>query len=269
MQQYQQAVLSPVSLAPTLNPMATSSTQCFLQQTNQTQMQAQAPPVIQAQQQPVSVASMQTVLQPMPPVQPQTTQQYEQQLPQAHHVQQLLPPNAVLPQDLHQQPSQPQPVLQHMLPMHIAPSQVPQTQVITVPLYSQVVSGPPASPQNQQKPTHPSVQSQAQAQTHIEATGSFEQPSYSQAAFMPSQIPPSPSHTSLQPSATLPALQPAVPVSEIPVTVDAQITQARPADMIPASPPTVNASQSHDSNGSVLPTTSLAESDAALLGIAQ
>ncbi|XP_050951973.1 serine/threonine-protein kinase WNK3 isoform X2 [Labeo rohita] len=269
LQQYQQAVLSPVSLAPTINPMATSSTQCFLQQTSQTQMQAQAPPVIQAQQQPVSVASMQTVLQPMAPMQPQATQQYEQQLPQAHHVQQLLPPNAVLPQDLHQQPSQPQPVLQHMLPMHIAPSQVPQTQAITVPLYSQVVSGPPASPQNQPKPTHPSVQSQAQAQTHIEATGSFEQPSYSQAAFMPSQIPPSPSHTSLQPSATLPALQPAVPVSEIPVTVDAQITQARPADMIPASPPTVNASQSHDSNGSVLPTTSLAESDAALLGIAQ
>ncbi|KAF4096665.1 serine/threonine-protein kinase WNK3 isoform X6 [Onychostoma macrolepis] len=294
LQQYQQAVLSPVSLAPTINPMATSSTQCFLQQTNQSQMQAQAPQVIQAQQQPVSVASMQTVLQPMPPVQPQAAQPYEQQLPQAHHVQQqqplhhqhqaqpvqqLLQPNAILPQDLHQQPSPPQPVIQHMLPIHIAPSQVPQTQARTVPLYSQVVSGPPPSPQNQQKPSLPpqahtqtSMQSQAhsnaQAQTYIEATGSFEQPSYSQTAFIPSQIPPSPSHTSLQPSATLPALQPSVPVSEIPVTVEAQLTQARPADMIPASPP-VSASQSHDSNGSVLPTTSLAESDAALLGIAQ
>ncbi|XP_016404504.1 serine/threonine-protein kinase WNK3-like isoform X4 [Sinocyclocheilus rhinocerous] len=295
LQQYQQAVLSHMSLAPTINPMATSSTQCFLQQTNQSQMQAQAPPVIKAQQQPVSVASMQTVLQPMPLVQPQAAQPYEQQLPQDHHVQQqqplhhqhqaqpvqqLLPPNAVLPQDFHQQPSQPQPVLQHMIPIHIAPSQVPQTQARTVPLYSHVVSGPPASPQNQQKPTLPaqahtqtSMQSQAhsnaQAQTHIEATGSFEQPPYSQTAFIPSQIPPSPSHTSLQLSATLPALQPSVPVSEIPVTVEAQLNQARSADMIPASPPTVSASQSHDSNGSVLPTTSLAESDAALLGIAQ
>ncbi|XP_016139279.1 serine/threonine-protein kinase WNK1-like isoform X2 [Sinocyclocheilus grahami] len=280
-QQYQQAVLSPVSLAPTINPMTTSSTQCYLQQTNQSQMQAQAPPVIQALQQPVSVASMQTVLQPMPPVQPQATQQYEPQLPQTHHlqqqqplhhqhqaqpVQQLLPLNAVLPQDLHQQPSQPQPVIQHMLPIHITPSQVPQTQARTVPLYSQVVSGPPPSPQNQQKPTLPAqTHTQTSMQSHIEATGSFEQPP----TFMPSQIPPSPSHASLQPSATLPALQPAVPVSEIPVTVEAQLTQARPADMIPASPPTVSASQSHDSNGSVLPTTSLAESDAALLGIAQ
>ncbi|ROL46879.1 Serine/threonine-protein kinase WNK3 [Anabarilius grahami] len=285
LQQYQQAVLSPVSHAPTINPM-----QCFLQQTNQSQMQAS--PVIQAQQHPVSVASMQAVLQPMPPVQPQATQQHEQQLPQAHHVQQqqplhhqhqaqpvqqLLPPNAVLTQDLHQQPCHPQPVLQHMLPIHIAPSQVPQTQARTVPLYSQVVSGPPPSPQNQQKlpaqmHTQTKMQSQAhsnaQAQTHIEATGSFEQPHYSQAAFMPSQIPPSPSHASLQPSSALPALQPAVPVSEIPVPSEAQLNQPRPAD-IPDSHPTVNASQSHDSNGSVLPTTSLAESDAALLGIAQ
>ncbi|XP_042569154.1 serine/threonine-protein kinase WNK3-like isoform X3 [Cyprinus carpio] len=281
LQQYQQAVLSPVSLAPTINPMATSSTQCYLQQKNQSQMQAQAPPVIQAQQQPVSVASMQTVLQPMPPVQPQATQQYESQLPQAHHVQQqqplhhqhqaqpvhqLLPLNAVLPQDLHQQPSQPQHVIQHMLPIHIALSQVPQTQARTVPLYSQVVSGPPPSPQNQQKPTHPAqTHTQTSMQSHIEATGSFEQPP----TFMPSHIPPSPSHASLQPSAKLPALQPAVPVSEIPVTVEAQLTQARPADMIPASPPAVSASQSHDSNGSVLPTTSLVESDTALLGIAQ
>ncbi len=264
LQQYQLAVLSPVSLAPTINPMATSSTHCFLQQTNQSQMQAQAPPVIQAQHQPVSVASMQTVLQPMPLVQPQAAQPYD----------------AVLSQDLHQQPSQPQPVLQHMLQIHIPPSQVPQTQDRTVPLYSQVVSCPPPSPQNQQKSTLPaqahtqsSMQSQAHAnanvQTHIEATGSFAQPPYSQTAFTPSQIPPSPSHTSLQPSATLPALQPSVPVSEIPVTVEAQLTQARTADMIPASPPTVSASQSHDPNGSVLPTTSLAESDAALLGIAQ
>ncbi|XP_026097683.1 serine/threonine-protein kinase WNK3 isoform X3 [Carassius auratus] len=294
LQQYQQAVLSPMSLAPTINPMATSSTQCFLQQSNQSQMQVQAPPVIQAQQQPVSMASMQTLLQSMPPVQPQTAQPYEQKLPQAHHVQQqqplhhqhqtqpvqqLLPPNAVLPQDLHQQPSQPQPVLQHMLPIHIAPSQVPQTQAGTVPLCSHLVSGPTPSPQNQLKLTLPapahtqtSMQSQAhsskQAPTHIEATGSFKQPPYSQTGFIPSQIPPSPYHTSLQSSATLPALQP-VPVSGIPVTVEAQLNQTRPADMIPASPPTLSASQSHDSNGSVLPTTSLAESDAALLGIAQ
>ncbi|XDV46017.1 hypothetical protein PO909_014001 [Leuciscus waleckii] len=292
-QQYQQAVLSPVSHAPAINPMATSSMQCYLQQTNQSQMQA--PPVIQAQQHPVSVASMQAVLKPMPPVQPQATQQHEQQLPQAHHVQQqqplhhqhqtqpvqqLLPPNAVLPQDLHQQPCQPQSVLQHMLPVNIAPGQVPQTQARTVPLYSQVVSCLPPLPQNQQKQTLPAqthtqttMQSQthsnAPAQTHIEATGSFEQLHYSQAAFIPSQIPPSPSRSSLQPSATLPALQPTVPVSEIPVPAEAQLNQARPADMIPDSPPTVNASQSHDSNGSVLPTTSLAESDAALLGIAQ
>ncbi|XP_056124106.1 serine/threonine-protein kinase WNK3 isoform X2 [Rhinichthys klamathensis goyatoka] len=280
-QQFQQAVLSPVSHAPTINPMATSSMQCYLQQTNQSQMQA--PPVIQAQQHPVSGALMQAVLKPMPPVQPQATQQHEQQLPQAHHVQQqlhhqhqtqpvqqLLPPNAVLPHDLLQQPCQPQSVLQHMLPVNIAPSQVPQTQARTVPLYSQVVSCLPPLPQNQQKQTLPAqTHSNAQAHTHIEATGSFEQPDYSQAAFIPSQIPPSPSHYSLQPSANLPVLQPAFPVSEIPVPAEAQLNQAKPADMIPDSPPTVNASRSHDSNGSVLPTTSLAESDAALLGIAQ
>ncbi|XP_051517989.1 serine/threonine-protein kinase WNK3-like isoform X2 [Myxocyprinus asiaticus] len=309
LQQYQQAVLSPASLTPTIDPVATSSTQCYLQHTNQPQMQGQAlpQPVIPAQQQPVSVVSMQTVLQPMPPVQPKATQQYEQQQQQPlhhqhqaqtlqhqqplHHqhqaqtVQQLLPPNAVLPQDLQQQPGQPQPVLQHILPMHIPPSQVPQTQARTGPLYSQVVSGPPPSPQNQQKPTlldqtftQNSMQTQANAntqthvqthalphaQTHIETTGNFEQPPYSQTAFMAPKIHPSPSHTSLQPSAILPTQQPAVPVSDIPISME-----ARPADLIPASPPTVNPSQFHDSHGSMLPTTSLADSDAALLGIAQ
>ncbi|XP_051516334.1 serine/threonine-protein kinase WNK3-like isoform X2 [Myxocyprinus asiaticus] len=302
LRQYQQALLSPVSPAHSIDPIATSSAQCYLQQTNQPQMQAQAmpQPIIPAQQQPVSVASMQTVLQPMLPVKPQATQQYEQQLPKAqpvqqqqplHHqyqaqtVQQFLPTNAVLPQDLQQQPSQPQPVLQHILPMHIPPSQIPQTQARTVSLYSHVVSGPPPSPQNQQKPTlpaqtHSQISMQPQAhlntqthvqthalthtQTHIGTTGNFEQPPYSQAAFMPSQIHQSPSHSSLQPSAILPTQQPAVPVSEIPVS-----THARPADLIPVPLPTVNSSQSHDSHGSVLPTTSLADSDAALLGIAQ
>ncbi|XP_039507372.1 serine/threonine-protein kinase WNK2 isoform X2 [Pimephales promelas] len=284
LQQYQQGVLSPVAHAPTINPVATSSMQCYLQQTNQSQMQA--PPVIQTQQHPVSGASMQAVLKPMPPVQPQATQQHEQQ--QLHHqhqtqpVQQLLPPNVVLPQDLHQQPCQPQSLLQHMLPVNIAPSQVPQTQARTVPLYSQVVSCLPPLPQNQQKQTLPAqthtqttMQSQthsnaqAHTHTHIEATGSYEQPHYSQAGLIPSQIPPSPSHYSLQPSPNLPALQPAFPVPEIPVPAEAQLNQALPAEMISDSPPTVNASQTHDSNGSVLPTTSLAESDAAVLGIAQ
>nr|XP_695795.7 serine/threonine-protein kinase WNK3 isoform X2 [Danio rerio] len=281
LQQYQQAVLSPVSLAPTINPVASSSTQCYLQQTNQSQMQVQTQQVIQAQQQPVSLASMQAVLQPLPLVQPQATQQYEQHLPQAHHVQQqplhhqqqLLPPNAVIPQDIHQQTCQPQPVLQHVLPLHTAPSQVPQSQASTVPLYSQVVSASPQQKLTLHTQTQSSMQSQvlsnSQAQTHIEPTGAFEHPHYTQAAFMPSQIPTSPSHTSIQPSSTLPAQQPVVPVSEIPVPADAQLTQARPADLIPASTPTVNTTQSHDSNGSVLTTAMLAESDAALLGIAQ
>ncbi|XP_056304713.1 serine/threonine-protein kinase WNK3 isoform X4 [Danio aesculapii] len=282
LQQYQQAVLSPVSLAPTINPVASSSTQCYLQQANQTQMQVQTQ-VIQAQQQPVSLASMQAVLQPLPLVQPQATQQYEQahhvqQQPlhhqhQAQTVQQLLPPNTVIPQDLQQQPCQPQPVLQHVLPLHIAPSQVPQTQASTVPLYSQVVSASPQQKLTLPTQTQSSMQSQvhsnSQAQTHVEPTGAFEHPHYIQTAFMPSQIPTSPSHTSIQPSSTLPAQQPVVPVSEIPVPADTQLTQARPADLIPASTPTVNTTQSHDSNGSVLTTAVLAESDAALLGIAQ
>ncbi|XP_051962104.1 serine/threonine-protein kinase WNK1 isoform X2 [Xyrauchen texanus] len=309
LQQCQQALLSPLSPIPSIDPIATSSTQCYTQQTNQPQMHAQAmpQPIIPALQQSVSVASMQTVLQPMLPVQPQATQQNEQQLSTAQHVQQqkqflhhqhqaqpvqqqqplnqyqaqtvqqLLPSNAVPPQDLQQQPSQ----LQHILPMHILPSQIPQTQART----GHIVSGPPPSPQNQQKPTLPaqthsqtSMQPQAHlnnqthvpvhaltyTQTHIGTTGNFEQPPYSQAAFMPSQIPPSPSHTSLQPSAILPTQQPAVPVSEIPVS-----THAMPADLIPVPPPTVNSSQSHDTYGSVLSTTSLADSDAALLSIAQ
>ncbi|XP_051947731.1 serine/threonine-protein kinase WNK3-like [Xyrauchen texanus] len=307
LQQYQQAVLSPAPLTPTIDPMASSSTQCYMQHTNQPQMQGQAPPqpVIPAQQQPVSVVSMQTVLQPMPKATQQYEQQQQQQQPlhhqhqaqtlqhqqplhlqhQAQTVQQLLPPNAVLPQDLQQQSGQPQPVLQHILPTHNPPSQVPQTQARTGPLYSQVVSGPPPSPQNRQKPTlldqtftQICMQTQANAntqahvqthplphmQTHVETIGNFEQPPYSQTAFMGPKIHPSPSHSSLQPSAILPTQQPALPVSDVPISME-----ARPADMIPASPPPVNPSQFHDFHGSVLPSASLADSDAALLGIAQ
>ncbi|TRY54327.1 hypothetical protein DNTS_021303 [Danionella cerebrum] len=274
LQQYQQAVLSPVSRAPTINPVNTS-TQCYIHQTSQTQMQAQAPQVVQAQQPPVCVPSMQTVLQPLSPTQPQATQQYEQQLPQVHHVQQqqqpplhqsvqqLLPPNSSLQQDVHQ-PSQPQPALQQILPLHIGT----QTQPRTVPLYSQVVSGPQGSPQNQPKVSVPaqmqtSIQSQvlpnAQVQTHIEVNSTFDQPSYTKASFIQSQIPPSLSHPSGQPSGSLQS-------SQISNPTEAQLTQASSADIIAVYPPTT---QSHESNGSVFPITSLAESEAALLGIAQ
>ncbi|XP_056588418.1 serine/threonine-protein kinase WNK1 isoform X3 [Triplophysa dalaica] len=279
--QYQQTVLSPVSLATAIDPMATS-TQCYLQQVKQMQAQAQPQPIIPALQQPVNVASMQTVLQPQASQQSQAPQQS-----QAHHVhhhqtqpvQQLLPPVAVLPQDLHQQPCQPQTVLQHVL--HITPSPIPQTQGRTVPLYSQVVSGPVTTPQSQQNPnpsppvqayTQTSMQPQAlsNAQFHVQTqaltnTQTYVEASLEQTAYKPPQMPQSPSHSSLQPSVTLSTVQPTLPVSEMSVPAEAQLTKTRPVP----SPPTVNASQSHDYNGSVLPTTSLADSDAALLGIAQ
>ncbi|XP_065141840.1 uncharacterized protein wnk3 isoform X2 [Paramisgurnus dabryanus] len=254
--QYQQTMLSPVSLATTVDTMATSSTQCYFQ----SQIQAQAQPNTPALQQPLSVASMQTVLQPT--VQP--SQQYGQQ-PQIQPGQQLLPASAVLPQDPNKHP---QTVLQHILPINITPSQVPQTQAGTVPYYSQVVSGPPS--QNH-TPVQTFTQASMQPQSHpvqtqvLSNTENFEQQPHSRAVFKPSQISQSPSHTSLQPSTTLPT----IPVSEIPVPAEAQLTQTRPVDLIPASHPTANALQSHYSNGSVLPTTSLADSDAALLGIAQ
>ncbi|KAA0707112.1 Serine/threonine-protein kinase WNK3 [Triplophysa tibetana] len=279
--QYRQTVLSPVSLATAIDPMATS-TQCYLQQVKQIQAQAQPQPIIPALQQPLNVASMQTVLQPQAFQQSQAPQQS-----QAHHVhqhqtqpvQQLLPPAALLPQDLHQQPSQPQTVLQHVL--HITPSPIPQTQGRTVPLYSQVVSGPVAPPQIQQNP-NPSPPVQAYSKTsmqpqalsnvqfHVQTqaltnTQTLVEASFEQTAYKPPQMPQSPSHSSLQPSVTLSTVQPTVPVSEMSVPAEAQLTKTRPVP----SPPTVNASQSHDYNGSVLPTTSLADSDAALLGIAQ
>ncbi|XP_057176217.1 serine/threonine-protein kinase WNK1 isoform X2 [Triplophysa rosa] len=272
--QYRQTVLSPVSLATAIDPMATS-TQCYLQQAKQMQPQAQPQPIIPALQQPVNVASVQTFLQPQAPQQSQAHHVHQHQ---TQPVPQLLPPAAVLPQDLHQQPCQPQTVLQHVL--HITQSPIPQTQGRAVPLYSQVVSGPATPPQSQQNPNPPHVQAYTQtsmqpqalsnAQFHVQTqaltnTQTHAEASFEQTAYKPPQIPQSPSHSSLQPSATLSTVQPTVPVSELSVPAEAQLTLTRPV----ASPPAVNASQSHDYNGSVLPTTSLADSDAALLGIAQ
>nr|XP_055044825.1 LOW QUALITY PROTEIN: serine/threonine-protein kinase WNK3 [Misgurnus anguillicaudatus] len=250
--QYQQTVLSPT----TVDTMATSSTQCYFQ----SQMQAQAQPIVPALQQPVSVASMQTVLQPT--VQP--SQQYGQQ-PQIQPVQQLLPASAVLPQDPNQHP---QTVLQHILPINVTPSQVPQTQAGTVPYYSQVVSGPPS--QNQ-TPVQTYTQASMQPQSHpvqtqvLSNTENFEQNPIRE-RFL--NLHRSPKVHFILPYNPL-LLSQLSQFQKILSLQRPQLTQARPVDLIPASPPTSNASQSHYSNGSVLPTTSLADSDAALLGIAQ
>ncbi|XP_072512637.1 uncharacterized protein wnk3 isoform X2 [Salminus brasiliensis] len=305
-QQYHQTGQSPGSVGSAIAassaavvPTTLTTTQQYLQQAGQAQIQ------VQTQQQPVSVA-LQTVMQPIPPVQPQVSQHYEQQIQQAQQqpaqtqlqtqavlssVQQSVPSQqAAVVLDLNHQTSQLASVLNPVVPTQVPPSQIPQTR--TTPLYSQVVAGPPSSPQHQPQTIHPAnthtqtstqtqththtqtrVQTQAHChtQTHTESPGTFVELPYPQAAFQPSQIPSSPSHTSFHTSTTLTSVQPAPPASEprAPQESEAQQSHAGLTDMVPTSPPPVNASQSLGANGPAFPPTSLADCDSALLGIAQ
>ncbi|XP_066526222.1 serine/threonine-protein kinase WNK1 isoform X2 [Hoplias malabaricus] len=302
-QQYHQTGLCPVSVATSASvvPTTLTTTQQYLQPTSQIPLQPHTQPVLQAQQQPVSMA-LQTVMQPLPPIKSQVSQHYEPQIQQIHKVQQqpaqpqlqaqpvlssvqqpLPSQQAAVPIDLNQQPPQ---LASAMHPVGPS-SQAPQTQVQTAPLYSQVVAGPPPSPQHQPQtllPAHTHTQTSTQAQTHshtqthtqtqahshtqtlAEAQGTFVQAPYPQAEFPPQQVPSSPSHTSFH---TLTNIQSAPPASELPASVQALQSQPSLTDMVPTSPPPVNASQSLGSNGPALPPTSLADCDSALLGIVQ
>ncbi|XP_017549776.1 serine/threonine-protein kinase WNK1 isoform X2 [Pygocentrus nattereri] len=309
-QQYHQMGLSPVSVGSTIAassatvvPTTLSTKQQYLQQAGQSQIQVQtqAQPVLQAQQQPVSMTA-QIVMQPIQHVQPQVPQHYEQQKQQVQQVQQqpaqpqiqTQPVLSSVQQPLSSQQSsvaldQPQSQLASVL-HPVVPSQVPPSQVRTAPLYSQVVAGPPPSPQHQPQtvvPAHTHTQTSTQAQTHshtqthiqtqahshtqthTETPATFAQTPYPQTAFQPPQIPSSPSHASFHTSTTLTSLQPAPPTSELPVPAQIQQSQAGLTNIVPTSPPPVHASQPLGSNGPALPPTSLADCDSALLGIAQ
>ncbi|KAL7864310.1 hypothetical protein AOLI_G00157300 [Acnodon oligacanthus] len=241
----------------------------------------------------------QIVMQPIQHVQPQVPQLYEQQKQQVQQQPaqpqiQAQPVLSSVQQPLTSQQSsvaldQPQSQLASVL-HPVVPSQVPPSQVRTAPLYSQVVAGPPPSPQHQpqtvvpahthtqtstqaqthsQTQTHIQTQAHSHTQTHTETPVTFAQTPYPQTAFQPPQIPSSPSHTSFHTSTTLTSLQPAPPASELPASAQIQQSQAGLTNIVPTSPPPVHASQSLGSNGPALPPTSLADCDSALLGIAQ
>ncbi|XP_026872278.2 serine/threonine-protein kinase WNK2 isoform X2 [Electrophorus electricus] len=308
-QQYHQAVLSPVSVGSTVGatsatvPTTLITTQQCLQQTGQTQIQSQAqtPAILQVQQQPVSMP-VQTVMQPVPPVPSQVPQQYEQHI-HIHQMQQLqaqpvlstakqvsLPQQTAVALDLNHQPSQLASALHPVVPAHVPPIQMPQTQSQTAPLYSQDVAGVPSSPQHQSQPaipahTHTQTSTQAQThmhtqthvqtqahmhtQTHTETPDTLVKPPYSQGALQPPQIPSSPCHTFLQPSTTISGLQAVASASELPASAEVQLSQAGQTDMAHNSPPTIHASQPLGSNSPAFAPNLLPDCDTALLGISQ
>ncbi|XP_060750941.1 serine/threonine-protein kinase WNK3 isoform X2 [Tachysurus vachellii] len=195
-QQYQQMVLSPVSVQNTaavcsgaVVPATVNTTQQYLQQTGQAQnqFQAQTQPTLQGQQQPGGI-TIQPVMQPMPLMQPDVLQQYEQQAQQGQQQPVQLQVQAQIlssiPQtsshqtsvalDLNQQPSLLSSALHPVVPSHDFPIQPCQTQIRSADLYSQVVAALPPSPQHQPQSvllahTHSQTCSQSQTYTHIQA----------------------------------------------------------------------------------------------------
>ncbi|GAA6111444.1 serine/threonine-protein kinase WNK3 isoform X1, partial [Tachysurus ichikawai] len=195
-QQYQQMVLSPVSVQNTaavcsgaVLPATVNTTQQYLQQTGQAQnqFQAQTQPTLQGQQQPGGI-NIQPVMQPMPLMQPEVLQQYEQQAQQGQQQPvQLQVPAQILSSiaqpsshqtpaalDLNQQPSLLPSALHPVVPSHDFPIQPCQTQIRPADLYSQVVAALPPSPQHQPQSvllahTHSQTCSQSQTYTHIQA----------------------------------------------------------------------------------------------------
>ncbi|XP_047662958.1 serine/threonine-protein kinase WNK3 isoform X2 [Tachysurus fulvidraco] len=301
-QQYQQMVLSPVSVQNTaavcsgaVVPATVNTTQQYLHQTGQAQNQ------FQAQQQPGGI-TIQPVMQPMSLIQPEVLQQYEQQAQQGQQQPVQLQVQAQIlssiPQpsshqtpvalDLNQQPSLLPSALHPVVPSHDFPIQPCQTQIRSADLYSQVVAALPPSPQHQPQSvllahTHSQTCSQSQTYTHIQAhvqsqahshtdifetAGTSVQPLYSQVSLQSLQIPSSPSHISLN-TTNLSGSQIAPTASEVPVTAEAQLSQTGLTDLIPTSLPPISASQLFGSNGTALPPNSLADCDPTLSGIAQ
>ncbi|KAJ8362798.1 hypothetical protein SKAU_G00116290 [Synaphobranchus kaupii] len=265
---YQQRILpqkSPVTAATaSIGTASLPSTPQHLPQTGQTQTQAYTatPP----QPQPVGVGA-QLAAQPPP-------QQYEQQLHQGTSLQQQLRQTAPLQlqapvaPDHGQLPCQPQAGL-HQLPHQTAQmaSQTTQGQSkIPAPLYSQVVAGPPPSPQHQQQQTLPTlaqtgapvqIQVHSHSQTHAEVAGRSDGLSSPPAAYHSPQLPPSPSHSSSHPSSS----------SSLPLPLEALLPHPGVADVVaPTSPPPATTLQSLGSNCPSLPSTSLPDCDPALLG---
>ncbi|KAF5902063.1 serine/threonine-protein kinase WNK3-like, partial [Clarias magur] len=307
-QQYQQMVLSPVTGASTTAVSsatmgAATVTQQYLQQTSQTQNQIQAQSTLQGQQQPGGT-TIQTVMQPMPLMQPQIPQHYEQQTKQMQQVQQqpiqlqvqaqslssIQQPQpahqTALALDLNHQSSPLSSALQAVVPSHDLPRQPCQAQVQSTPLYSNVPGQPP-SPQHQSQSillahmhsqtctqTHTHMQTHGQSQAHSNADtytdtiGTSMQPLYPQVPLQPSQIPSSPSHASLN-TTNLSGSQLAPTTSEISASDEAQLGHSGLTDIVPTSLPPISASQLPAPNATALPQNLLADCDPALPGLAQ
>ncbi|XP_036388516.1 serine/threonine-protein kinase WNK2 isoform X2 [Megalops cyprinoides] len=287
---YQQRMLSqqpPISAATAaMGPTSLPSTPQHMQQAGQTQIQTQGQmPTQTVTPTPPVGTSGQPVIQTMQLPQP-LPQQYEQQLHQAVTLQQKLQLQAQVPHDHIQVPCQPHigprqlphPATQtHML------NQLPQVQTkFPTPLYSQVVVGPPLSPQHQLQhtvpahthtqtsahaqahthtQTHPQSQTHCQTQTQSDVAGKAERMPSPPATFHSPQQPPSPSHISSYTSATLSSLPPAAPLP-----LEMQLPQPGTTEAVaPISPPPVSALQSSGSNCPLLPLTSLPDCDPTLL----
>ncbi|XP_053338855.1 serine/threonine-protein kinase WNK3 isoform X2 [Clarias gariepinus] len=309
-QQYQQMVLSPVTVESTTAVSsatmgAATITQQYLQQTGQAQnqIQAQTQSTLQGQQQPGGITTIQTVMQPMPLMQPQTSQHYEQQMQQVQQqpiqlqvqaqslssIQQ--PPQAhqtALALDLNHQSSPLSSALQAVVPSHDLPRQPCQAKVQTTPLYSNVPGLPP-SPQHKpqsillahmhsqsctQTQTHTHLQTHGQSQDHSNAdtytdtVGTSVQPLYPQVPLQPTQIPSSPSHASLN-TTNLSGSQLAPTTAAIPVSDEAQLSHSGLTDIVPTFLPSISASQLPAPNATALPQNLLADCDPALPGLTQ
>lgn len=275
--------------------------------------------IVQAQQQSSGTTADSSVIQQISqPFMSQSAEQYQQQLQNLSQVQQppalstheVQLPVQPIPTPIQQPISLNQtltflednqippqcPAPSHLLfqpPAQLGPANLaePQSQSRTLPLYNQLVTSAPPSPQHHTKQMLPAhthtqtniqtqthsqtqtqVQPQTQSQTHTEMSVP-EHPVLSQTMFPVQQIPLSPSHNTY-PSPSLPSFPSrhpaAAPTTELPTSPpEAQVTLPGRADFIPTSPPPVTAHQSLESNAPKPPKALLQDCDLSLLGIAQ
>ncbi|XP_061592186.1 serine/threonine-protein kinase WNK2 isoform X2 [Cololabis saira] len=329
--QYQQMILSPGSdgsVGTKIEGLTSDIQSTNLNGTPQSMQAGQGAllgqttvhPVVQDQfQSSGNTADPSVIQQISQPFMPQSTEQYQQQLQNLSQVQQptaLPTPQVQLPIQPIPTPAQ-QPVSLNLamtflednqLPLQCTPpSQLlfqppallgptnladPQSQGRTLPLYSQLVTSAPSSPQHHTKQMlpahthtqtsfqtqmHSQTQTQVQSQTHSHTQTHTdapitEQPVLSQTVFPVQQMPLSPSRTTC-PSSTLapfPSRHPATaPAAELRSPPEAQVALPGRADFIPTSPPPVAAHQSLESNAPNLPQALLQDRDLSLLGTAQ
>ncbi|KAL4646121.1 serine/threonine-protein kinase WNK2-like [Arapaima gigas] len=277
--QYQHTMLSQggigspfAAVTTTVAPSSLPSTPKHLQQGGQTQVsgQIQTQPVLQAQH-PAA----------MPATQPPPQQSQTQTAPVPAQPSLLPPQQSIVSQDHSQLSSHPQ--TGHRQMPSVVPGQTSQPPCVTPSFYSQVVAGPPPSPQHQplgslpahthtqtctqlQAHTHTQTQSQTHmhthTQTHPDVPAANKEPQFSP------QAPPSLTHASSLPAASSSIASTESVLDQSPIP-EAPLAQTLVASVAPNSPPPVTAFQSVGSNLPSLPQASLPECDPTLLVIAQ